>query len=61
MADVLDEQLSCTLCGRPLGEVPDDQPDWPTGSMCGDCFQARETDNDIWASELYEADDTHDE
>ena len=38
--------------GSPLGESSDDQPDWPTGPMCGDCYQARETDNDIWASEL---------
>ena len=55
---VADEQISCTLCGRPLGESYDDQPDWPTGPMCGDCFAARETDNDMWASELSEADGT---
>ena len=51
------DQLQCTLCSRPLGYSTDDQPFWPTGPMCGDCYQARETDNDIWASEL----DTSDE
>lgn len=25
--------------------------------MCGDCYQARELDNDIWASELDATDD----
>lgn len=50
--------LTCVLCGRPLGYSSDDQPDWPTGPMCGDCYQARETDNDIWAAEqLGNADD----
>jgi hypothetical protein len=60
MADVLDEQLSCTLCGRPLGYSSDDQPDWPTGPMCGDCYQAREMDNEIWWSEQEQEDDTFD-
>ena len=46
------DQLQCTLCGRPLGFSTDDQPFWPTGPMCGDCYQAREMDNDIWATEL---------
>ena len=50
------DQLQCTLCGRPLGFSTDDQPFWPTGPMCGDCYQAREMDNDIWATEL-EADE----
>jgi hypothetical protein len=49
---VSDDLLICTLCGRPLGDSSDDQPDWPTGPMCGDCYQAREMDNDIWAAEL---------
>ncbi|MEA2676953.1 MAG: hypothetical protein QOJ81_1094, partial [Chloroflexota bacterium] len=44
--------MACVICGRQLGDSDDDQPDWPTGPMCGDCYQARETDNDIWASEL---------
>ena len=53
--EVLEEpELTCTICGRPLGYNPDDQPDWPTGPMCGDCYQSREMDNDIWAAELDE-------
>jgi hypothetical protein len=56
MSDAVpDDLLLCTLCGRPLGESSDDQPDWPTGPMCGDCYQAREMDNDIWAAELDES------
>ena len=50
--DVPYDQLQCTLCGRPLDGSPDDQPFWPTGPMCADCYQAREMDNDIWAMEL---------
>ena len=46
------EPLDCVICGRPLGYNPDDQPDWPTGPMCGDCYQAREMDNEIRASDL---------
>jgi hypothetical protein len=49
-----DEPLYCVICGDELIGLPDDQPDWATGPMCGDCYQARETDNDIWASELDE-------
>ena len=46
------EDLTCGLCGRPLGELPDDQPDWPTGPMCGECYQARQMDDEIWWSEM---------
>jgi hypothetical protein len=49
------ETLFCVICGRELVGDPDDQPDWPTGPMCGDCYQSRELDNDIWASELDDA------
>lgn len=50
--EILEEpNLTCTLCARPLGYNTDDQPYWPTGPMCGDCYQAREMDNDIWAAE----------
>lgn len=49
-----DEPLYCVICGEELVGLPDDQPDWATGPMCGNCYQARETDNDIWASELDE-------
>ena len=45
------DALICSICGQPLGYNPEDQPDWPTGPMCGDCYQSRELDNDIWAAE----------
>lgn len=43
-------ELYCTICGRRLGALPDDQPEWPTGPMCGECYQAREMDNEVWWS-----------
>lgn len=46
-----DEPVLCTLCARPLGIFPEDQPQWPTGPMCGDCYQARQMDDEIWWSE----------
>lgn len=55
--EIIEGQLLCTLCGSPLGYNIDDRPDWPTGPMCGDCYQARETDNDMWAAELNDDDD----
>jgi hypothetical protein len=48
----LDEPAdTCSLCGRPLGLSTDDQPYWPTGPMCGDCYQARQMDDEIAFSE----------
>lgn len=47
----------CSICGRPLGIFPEDQPDWPGGPICGDCYQARQMDDEIWWSES--ADDDH--
>lgn len=50
--EILEERHpTCSICGRPLGYSTDDQPHWPTGPMCGDCYQSRELDNDIWAAE----------
>jgi hypothetical protein len=49
--EITDDVPMCTLCGRPLGENLDDQPFWPTGPMCGDCYQARQMDDEIWWSE----------
>ncbi len=43
--------LTCVICGAQLVGDPDDQPDWPTGPMCGNCYQAREMDNELWWSE----------
>ena len=45
--DVLDQPRLCSLCGRPLGYSTDDQPFWPTGPMCGDCYQAQQMDDEI--------------
>ncbi|CAN5555066.1 hypothetical protein BH23CHL7_BH23CHL7_17660 [soil metagenome] len=39
----------CTTCGGPLGYSYDDQPDWPTGPLCGACYQANQSDDE----ELY--------
>jgi len=47
----LEEPPLCTLCSRPLGYNTDDQPFWPTGPMCGDCYQAQQMDDEIWWSE----------
>jgi hypothetical protein len=51
---LLDEQrLACTFCGRLLGFSGDDQPNWPTGPMCADCYQARQMDDELaWTDEL---------
>jgi hypothetical protein len=51
LEDVLEVPVPCSLCGRELGRSTDDQPDWPTGPMCGDCYQAREMDNELWWTE----------
>jgi hypothetical protein len=53
-----DEPLTCVICGRPLGNSIDDQPDWATGPMCGDCYQAQQMDDElIWDAMEQEADD----
>jgi hypothetical protein len=50
----LEEPLLCTLCSRPLGFSTDDQPFWPAGPMCGDCYQAQQMDDEIFWSEMDE-------
>jgi len=52
-----DEDLTCSFCGEPLTGDLDDQPDWPSGPMCANCYQAREMDNDLWAMELNSEED----
>jgi hypothetical protein len=42
-----DEATDCAICGRPLGYSLDDQPNWPTGPMCGECYQSRQLDDEI--------------
>lgn len=49
--DLTTEPLTCASCGAPLGESYDDQPDWPTGPMCGECYQARQMDDEIFWTE----------
>ncbi len=51
-ADVETDEQTCASCGGPLGLSIDDRPDWPTGPMCGDCYQARQMDDEIAWSEL---------
>lgn len=49
-----DEPLTCSACGRPLGIFPEDQPDWPGGPICGDCYQARQQEDEMhW--DMYES------
>lgn len=48
------DATTCTLCGRPLGFSTDDQPFWPTGPMCGDCYQAQQMDDEIAWSDSQE-------
>jgi hypothetical protein len=46
--DILDPpSTDCAICGRPLGYSLDDQPNWPTGPMCGECYQSRQLDDEI--------------
>ena len=45
-----DAPLECVVCARPLGIFPEDQPDWPTGPICGDCYQAQQMDDEIFWS-----------
>ena len=52
--EATEEPLTCITCGSPLGYSLDDQPYWPTGPMCGECYQARQLDDEIWWSELDE-------
>jgi hypothetical protein len=46
-------ELNCTACGRPLGLFPEDQPDWVTGPLCGECYQSNMADEEILHDELY--------
>ena len=50
--DAFDAPTECSICGRPLGENIDDQPYWPTGPMCGECYQSRQLDDEMaWDDE----------
>lgn len=54
MADAFIEEahLHCVVCGRALGELLEDRPDWPTGPLCGECYQAQQGDDEVFAAEL---------
>ena len=43
--------LYCVICGQPLTGDPEDQPDWPTGPMCGECYRGQQTDDDMAVDE----------
>jgi hypothetical protein len=45
--DSADEPLVCVICGQALTGDAEDRPDWPTGPMCGECYRARQTDDDM--------------
>jgi hypothetical protein len=51
------EPLRCSICGDQLTGDGDDDPGHPTGPMCGECFRAREFDEQLWAMEASEQDD----
>ena len=44
---LLGEPLRCAWCGRPLGYSSDDQPAWPGGPKCGECYQAQQADDEL--------------
>jgi hypothetical protein len=41
----------CVICGSPLGDDFEDQPGWPTGPICGECYRAQQTDDDMAVDE----------
>jgi hypothetical protein len=49
--------VPCTTCGSPLGYSYDDQPDGPTGPLCGACYQADQSDDEELHPSLYEAEE----
>jgi hypothetical protein len=49
--------IACRICGGPLLDDPDDQPDHPLGPQCGACSRAREFDQTLWERDLQEGRD----
>jgi hypothetical protein len=47
------DPVPCVSCGGPLGDSFDDQPDWATGPLCGECYQANQTAEDELHEDLY--------
>ncbi|MDP8904545.1 MAG: hypothetical protein M3N29_04410 [Chloroflexota bacterium] len=53
MADeLLEVPQLCVICTQPLGDSYDDQPDWPNGPICGECYQAQQAEDEMWSSQL---------
>jgi hypothetical protein len=42
-----DLPAACVICGGPLGVYAEDQPDWPTGPICGNCYQSQQLDDEL--------------
>lgn len=42
---------TCTVCHMRLDGDPEDDPFNPGGALCGECFRAREFDEELWISE----------
>ncbi len=56
--DIMADPTDCSICGRPLGYSIDDQPDGPTGPICGECYQSQQMDDEIaYAAEVLNDDD----
>ncbi len=54
--DPLNPALICTVCGQPLTGDPEDQPAWPGGPLDGECYRAREFDNELdWSDDADDA------
>ncbi|HUG48862.1 MAG TPA: hypothetical protein VMP67_10680 [Candidatus Limnocylindria bacterium] len=56
MADLFPEltNIYCVVCGRALGQLPEDQPDAPNGPLCGECYQTQQFEDELWAAEMEE-------
>ena len=55
--EILEGPEHCTICGRPLGYSIDDKPYWPTGPMCGECYQSRQMDDELAWTDQQQSDD----
>ncbi|MFN8519983.1 MAG: hypothetical protein U0667_11475 [Chloroflexota bacterium] len=49
--------VTCSVCGFELRGDPDDEPDHPTGPVCGNCWRARADDELLWAIQASGSDD----
>lgn len=58
LPEASDQTVYCTSCSRPLGIFPEDQPDWATGPICGECYQSLNWEDQVAHDQLYEEDET---